>query len=453
MSQPAPPLIEPAPPLTAPPPARTLRLADVRAWPAALHVATGTALGFVTFPALLTLVLLCAGLIVTVLGALVVFVVLVVVTSIVAAVHRSRFRALLHWHIAAPTRPAAGRNALGTLLAYLRHGAFWRALVYGLIVGTAMLVTGVALAALAGWAAIAATALLHGGEPLGAVTLGSSLRTDLVATAAGVGVLWLLPWLVRAVAWADAVLGAVLLGRSRADDLGRRVERLQESRSEVVDAADAERRRIERDLHDGAQQRLTSLAMNLGIAKATLADLPEPARQALDDAHSEAKAALVELRATVRGLHPAVLDDRGLDAALSGLAGRSPVPVTLTVDLPHRPSRQVEAIAYFVVSEALTNIARHSGASRAEVNVTAYVPSGSPGTGATAALPGAAPGVACGARLRVRITDDGVGGADPSRGTGLTGLRQRVASVDGTLTVESPAGGPTILEVSLPCGS
>jgi signal transduction histidine kinase len=132
----------------------------------------------------------------------------------------------------------------------------------------------------------------------------------------------------------------------------------------------------------------------------------------------------------VRGLHPAVLDDRGLDAALSGLAARSPVPVSLDVHVPGRLSRPVEAVAYFVVSEALTNVVKHSGASRAQVVARVDV-----GT------------------LRLRIVDDGAGGADDSRGTGLTGLRQRVASVDGTFTVESPLGGPTVLEAWIPCGS
>lgn len=150
----------------------------------------------------------------------------------------------------------------------------------------------------------------------------------------------------------------------------------------------------------------------------------------MEQAHAEAKAALVELRGIVRGLHPAVLDDRGLDAALSGLAARSPVPVSLDVHVPGRLPRPVEAVAYFVVSEALTNVVKHSGASRAQV---------------VARVDGGA--------LRLRIVDDGAGGADDSRGTGLTGLRQRVASVDGTLTVESPLGGPTVLEAWIPCGS
>lgn len=413
-----------------------LRLGEIRAWPAVLHLATGTAIGMVSVPVLITLVLMCGSLIITVVGALFVFAVLVVATNILAAVHRSRFRALLGLHISPPPRLERERGVIAWFVATSRHGAFWRALVHGLFVGVVEVAAGVALAALTTWAAIAVTALAHGAAPFGPLTVGSALQTDLWATALGVLAFWALPRLARALAWADVALTVPLLGRSRVDDLGRRVVRLQASRSEVVDAADAERRRIERDLHDGAQQRLTSLAMNLGIAKATLTDLPEPARRALDDAHLEAKAALTELRATVRGLHPAVLDDRGLDAALSGLAGRSPVPVDLTVELPTRPPRAVEAIAYFVVSESLTNVVKHSGASRVRVSVTQSRAAGSAVT-----------------RLHLRVVDDGVGGADPTRGTGLLGLRQRVASVDGTLTIESPSGGPTVLEAVLPCGS
>ena len=217
-----------------------------------------------------------------------------------------------------------------------------------------------------------------------------------------------------------------------------RVESLARSRAEIVAATDAERRRIERDLHDGTQRRLVSLAMHLGMARASLTDAPEPVRQVIEQAHDEATEALAELRQLVRGLHPAVLDDRGLDAALSGIAANAPLPVRLRVDVPARCSPAVEAVAYFVVSEALTNVAKHADASHAEVSVG---PTGN--------------------RLRVVVTDDGHGGAtldpsDPSPnggGTGLRGLSQRVAAVDGTLTVDSPPGGPTAITVELPCGS
>jgi signal transduction histidine kinase len=246
------------------------------------------------------------------------------------------------------------------------------------------------------------------------------------------------------VAGADEAAGRALLGPSRGEALALRVESLARSRAEVLAATDAERRRIERDLHDGAQRRLVSLAMHLGMARASLTDAPEPVRQVIEQAHEEATEALAELRQLVRGLHPAVLDDRGLDAALSGIAATAPLPVGLAVDLTGRCSPAVEAVAYFVVSEALTNVAKHAGASRAEVRVDR-----------------------AGDRLRIVVSDDGRGGAtlgpaDPldsggpganGGGTGLRGLAQRAAAVDGTLSVHSPPGGPTAITVELPCGS
>jgi signal transduction histidine kinase len=203
----------------------------------------------------------------------------------------------------------------------------------------------------------------------------------------------------------------------------------------VIDAADAERRRIERDLHDGTQQRLVSLAMNLGMTRTTLTDVPEPVRVAIEQAHDEAKLALSELRDFVRGLHPAVLDDLGLDAALSGIAARSAIPVRLMVELPVRPPRAVETVAYFVVSEALTNAAKHSGATVVDVVVEYTAPDDT----------------AHDNLLRVIVSDNGTGGADPARGTGLQGLSQRIRALDGLLTVQSPQGGPTVLVADLPC--
>jgi signal transduction histidine kinase len=261
--------------------------------------------------------------------------------------------------------------------------------------------------------------------------LGWNLRSPAMLTALtalGIAVLLAAPWLAGSLADLDAAAARALLGPSRTQELAWRVDTLTESREGVLGAADDERRRIERDLHDGTQQRLVSLAMNLGMARSTLADAPEPARRAVEEAHEEAKHALSELRGFIRGLHPAVLDDRGLDAALSGVAARAPLPVHVTVSLTRRCSPTVEAVAYFVVSEALTNVARHAHATRARVAVDEV-----------------------GGKVRVTVSDDGVGGADPARGSGLRGLRQRVASVDGTLTVASPGGGPTVIMAELPC--
>ena len=248
--------------------------------------------------------------------------------------------------------------------------------------------------------------------------------------AAGIGLALAAPWIARAVAGAESRLAAGLLGPSERAALYSRVDELRARREQLVEVAEAERRRIERDLHDGAQQRLVALAMNLGMAKDKFDKDPVAARALLDEAHADAKQAMVELRNLARGIHPAVLSDRGLDAALSSLAGRVPVPVSVEVWVPERPSAAIETTAYFVVAEALTNIAKHAGASRAAVTVARQ-----------------------NGHLRVEVTDDGIGGADAARGTGLAGLVDRVTAVDGTVRLSSPVGGPTILTVELPCAS
>ena len=240
------------------------------------------------------------------------------------------------------------------------------------------------------------------------------------------------PRLFRLLANADLAAARRLLGPSETIVLANRVRALSDSRAAAVEAADAERRRIERDLHDGAQQHLMSLAVHLGIARKTLkerGDVPPDAMSVVIDAHEQVKDAMAEIRDLVRGLHPAVLDDRGLDAALSGVAARSAVPVRLTVGATGPLSASVETVAYFVVSEALANVVKHSRAKQAAVDVSRRQD-----------------------HLLIRVTDDGVGGADAQGGTGLTGLAQRVASVDGRLRLTSPSGGPTVLTAELPCG-
>jgi signal transduction histidine kinase len=222
----------------------------------------------------------------------------------------------------------------------------------------------------------------------------------------------------------------VLLTPSRSDQIDERVTQLETSRAAAVDSAESERRRIERDLHDGAQQRLVALAMDLGAARERLESDPEGGRALVAEAHEEAKAALRELRDLVRGIHPVILEDRGLDAALSAVVARVPVPVTLQVDVAERPSPVIESAAYFVVAEALTNVARHAQASEAHVAI-----------------------VRAADRMVIEVRDDGVGGADPARGTGLDGLRNRVAALGGTLDVISPTGGPTTLLATLPVGA
>jgi signal transduction histidine kinase len=255
----------------------------------------------------------------------------------------------------------------------------------------------------------------------------------IVAGILGVALLFMAGALARLTAAADVGLARALLGPSESDLLRAQVSTLRETRAAVVDAADEERRRIERDLHDGVQPQLVSVAMNIGLARRRLTTDPDSVDELLGSAHDEAKRAIVELRNVIRGVHPAVLTERGLDPALSAIAARSPVPVTVDVDptlSTNRASPTIEAVAYFVVAEALTNVARHAQATKAVVSVR-RTPT----------------------QLRLWITDDGRGGASAAPGSGLAGLTDRVAAVDGQLVLTSPPQGGTVVYVELPCVS
>ncbi|MER5361361.1 sensor domain-containing protein [Streptomyces sp. NPDC002785] len=239
-------------------------------------------------------------------------------------------------------------------------------------------------------------------------------------------VLWpVLPHIARLLANADRAMARGLLSPS--DELERRIAELESDRGVVVDTAAADLRRIERDLHDGAQARLVALAMGLGLAKEKLNDDPEAAARMVDEAHGEVKVALQELRDLARGIHPAVLTDRGLDAALSAIASRCTVPVTVGVDLPARPAEAIEGIAYFTVSELLQNVSKHSAARSASVEVWRSAN-----------------------RLLIQVTDDGQGGARMDGGTGMAGLAERLGAVDGLFVLDSPVGGPTTVTAELP---
>ncbi|MGI5448124.1 histidine kinase [Streptomyces sp. CA-243310] len=346
---------------------------------------------------------------------------------------RSRFRTLADRDVPEVARAHPRHTARG-LAERLTSGSTWRQYGYHLLAGPAAALGGAVLVLLwiGGFACASVYAwswMLPTDDPEFGQGVSSSYDT---LTVAGALLLLAAPWWAALLARLDLLAGAALLGPSRSGELLRRVEDLAESRAGVLDAADLERRRIERDLHDGAQQRLVSLAMNLGIARATLTDLPPEARAVIDEAHREAKEAIEELNSLVRGLHPAVLEDRGLDAALSGIAARAPLPVELAVDVAVRPGSTIEAVAYFVVSESLANVAKHARATHCSVRIRR--------------VPGRREDL-----LRVVVTDDGVGGADPAGGTGLTGLRKRIGSVEGTIMIESPPGGPTVVTVELPC--
>ncbi|MFE2938361.1 sensor histidine kinase [Streptomyces sp. NPDC059255] len=216
-------------------------------------------------------------------------------------------------------------------------------------------------------------------------------------------------------------------GRHGADE-DQYIGQLVRSRARIMDAYDAERRRIERDLHDGAQQRLTGLIMTLGLVRLAVTDSGAEARELVERAHEQARVTLTELRELVHGIFPAVLTDRGLPAALSSLAEDSPLPVTAEVALGERPPQAVEAATYFVACEALANVAKHSGATEARLSLRRI-----------------------GLRLVLEVYDNGRGGADAEDGSGLLGLADRVAALDGTVHLSSPVGGPTLLHVEIPC--
>jgi signal transduction histidine kinase len=403
---------------------------SARAWWATGHVVLGALIGLVTAFTVLVLAVLTVSFAVTVALSAVTLVQLLIFNRLFTSWQRSRFAALLDVDIP-PLPQRRDPSALRWVLAEVRAGSTWRQLGYHVLAGVLGPVGALVLFGTWSVGLVLSGAFLFPGSLSSLVTTGRDgpvART--VLTAIGLVLLVAAPWLARALAAVDVALARTLLGPGVRDQLARRVESLTASRAAVVQAADAERRRIERDLHDGTQQRLTSLALNLGIARATLTDLPEPAREAIVQAHDQAKQASAELREFVRGMYPAVLHDRGLDAALSGIAARAPLPVRLRVTVAERVAPAVEAVAYFVVSEALTNVAKHAYASAVEVDVERI-----------------------GDRLHITVSDDGCGGADARGGSGLRGLAQRTRSVDGTLHVDSPAGGPTTIVAELPCGS
>jgi signal transduction histidine kinase len=232
------------------------------------------------------------------------------------------------------------------------------------------------------------------------------------------------PWL----RYLNARFARLFLAPTRAAELRLRVTQLTATRAGTVDAQAAELRRIERDLHDGAQARLVSLGMLIGLAEELLERDPEAARKLLAEARAASGTALVELRHLVRGIHPPVLAERGLDGAVRALALSLPMPITVDIDLPGRPDTPVESAAYFAVAEALANMSQHSGARTASVSVHH------------------ADGV-----LTMVVADDGDGAADPAAGSGLRGIERRLAAFDGTMDLSSPPGGPTVIAMELPC--
>ena len=361
------------------------------------------------------------------------------------AVHRRLAARLLGERVAAPPPRRRGRGVAGWLGAGLGDGPGWRAAAYQLLklplavaeaYAAFLWVAGVANLSYPFWWGLfrnhppgvtldpVPAALPFPGRGFPVATFGGTFA----ALAVGAAMVLAAPWVTGAVVSADRRLLRRLLGPGA---LAQRVRDLEQTRALAVDDAAAKLRQVERDLHDGAQIRLATMAMQLGMAREKLDGEGDPlevrqARELVDEAHRAAKDALAELRDLVRGIHPPVLDN-GLADALATLAAGSGIPVELTCDLPRRPTPAIETITYFCAAELLANAAKHSGASR--VTVRAAERDG---------------------ELWLAVGDDGAGGADPAGGSGLAGLAQRVRTVDGRLEIASPPGGPTMVTAVLP---
>jgi signal transduction histidine kinase len=337
-----------------------------------------------------------------------------------------------------PPGPVGRRQRADGTVSWLRvrYGdpASWRQTGYVCLLATVVPVLSVAalLAVPIAVAFIASPFLVLAQQPGSApVALGfghvATVPQALPYVIAGLVLLPLSGYLVTLVAGADAAMARALLLGGPDEQLRAELTEVTRSRARLAGAFEAERRRIERDLHDGAQQKLVSLTMQLGLAQL---DLPadSPAAEAVTAAHEQAKQLMAELRELIHGIQPQVLTDLGLPAALGELGDSCPVPVTVDAPLAGRLPGRAENTAYFAVAEALTNIAKHSGATSAVVTARQH-----------------------GNVLVIEITDNGCGGADPAGGTGLTGLADRVAVAGGRMLLSSPPGGPTLLRAELPC--
>jgi signal transduction histidine kinase len=412
---------------------------ESRTWGRSLHHLLSLPIGIGAFVVAVTLLAVGVGTLVTLIGIPVLLLLLLLVEPL-SAMERGRARILCRTSIASPFAPVPVGVGLGTRAKLLlTDAARWRGVLYALIALPVGIATSTATIVL--WS----VGLGSVSYPLwGWITKPREetwtlwFKGDLspfeyavvcaTLVAGGALVLLATPHVLRGMAAVHTGMVRVLLGRDERAAFERRVTALAESRDASVGAAEAERRRIERNLHDGAQQRLVALAMELGLARERLSQAGDDDNaQRVGRAHDEAKRALTELRELVRGLHPAILTERGLDAALSAVAARTPLSVDLRVDLPDRPSAHLEAVAYFVVTEALTNVSKHAGAQRVVVEVRRR--SGS---------------------LLVEVADDGRGGAAVTPDGGLAGLLERVQSAEGRLELDSPPGGPTRLTVDLP---
>jgi signal transduction histidine kinase len=418
--------------------ARELAARPVRleTWAELAYLLLGLPVGIVTFTVVVTGAATGVSLLVTLVG-IPVLVATAYADRGLAWVERRRAALVLGRPIPDPRRRAPERpGAVAWLKALAVDPHTWKEaawMIALLAVGLVGFVVAVVLWAVALWAVTFPFywwALPHGALPQVAGGDGFALDTwplALAVGAIGLALLALAPWACALLAHGQARLAQVLLGPGASEE---RVGELTRSRAAAVEAQTSELRRIERDLHDGAQARLVAATIDLGLAQEKLDDDPVAARRLVAAAQAETNEAIGELRRLVSGIAPAVLADRGLDAALSGLVASCRVPVSLDVHLPARLDEAVEVAAYFVASEALTNVQKHAGAAAASLHA----------------------GVERG-MLVVEVLDDGRGGAAPALGSGLAGLSARVAALDGRLAVESPPGGPTTVRAEIPCAS
>ncbi len=414
-----------------------LLLRPVRAatWRELAYLLLGFVASIVTFAALVTLLSLGVSLLVVFVG-LPILLATAHVNRWLADLERQRAGFLLRERIGGSYRDASGRGFWHRLRVVATDPQTWKDFAWLLLLTLIGFAFG--LAAVVLWAnslGLLSVPLWWWIPPESAlpdVTVGSRTwsvdgwPSALLFGAAGLVATVLTAWICAALAHGQALLARLLL----APGLQSRVEQLERTRSGAIVAQQDELERIERDLHDGAQARLVALAMDLGLAREKLDGDPEAAAELVESAHEEAKTALVELRELVRGVHPVVLTDRGLDAALSALAARAPVPVSLDVHPGGRLTRELEVAAYFVVAESLANVGKHANAEHAWVRVARR-----------------------GDQLEIEVRDDGRGGASVASGGGLAGLARRVEALDGSLTVESTAGAGSIVRAEIPCGS
>ena len=400
-----------------------------------IYLVTGLPMGILTFTVAVTGWSTGLGLLVTLIGFPVLLVTALALRGL-SHVERGRAQLVVEEPLVARYKEPAKPGIWERFKSILSDTQNWRDLGWSLlllpvgIAGFTIAVTAIATVLGLIFAPVWTWALWHSHDP---VDLGlfhvTDIWTSLAATVIGIAAAPLGLALIRGSAAASGALAQALLA-PRTEQLTERVEVLQATRAGAVDAAAAELERIERDLHDGAQARLVAIAMDLGLAQQKLDSDPEQARQLMAEAREGASAALVELRDLARGIRPALLAERGLGEAVRAFAARAPVPASVTAELgDERLPEPVESAAYFVVAEALANVAKHAGAKRATVSL-----------------------VRRGDSLEVLVVDDGHGGANAD-GAGLKGLRARVEALDGTLGVASPAGGPTMLRVELPCAS